>query len=692
MKTTEKAQRAADRSALTLAEAKLRKSGLTMGDFKTLQFEALEGPRVQQLHEAFKPWPALKINYFSTGKTPLSSWPSHPQFYRLRYLSTPNDFRAAAGEPPRRYAQEPDTGTCAYFPLNGNWEELKNPTYPLFITEGELKAAKACKEGFLTIGLGGVSNFKSSKRGVPFLFELEKISWIRRPVYIVYDSDFKRNPQVCSALNAIAAEFFERGAFPFVCALPDVMKDGKTGLDDFLVAEGPTAMMEIVDNAQQLTLSSALWRLNEQVVYVRDPGIIVNQSTGQKYAPGAFKDHAFAHETYAERVVKNSGQVSLKKVAAAGEWLRWPLRFEVDKLSYVPGKPRFFNEKERHIINTWSGWGCEPAKGDSSPFFRLLDHLFKGAEKEALAWFIRWCAFPLQFPGVKLFTSAVFHGVRHGTGKSLIGYTLGRIYGKNFTEISQSDLHANFNEWAQDKQFVLGDDVTGSNKRQDADILKKMITQKILRVNQKFVPSYIVPDCINYLFTSNHPDAFFLEDDDRRFFIHEVLVDPLPEEFYADYDLWLDSGGAAALFHDLLQVDMADFNPAAPALRTAAKARMIMDVKSDLGEWVMRLLADPDNMLRVGDVPLEGDLFTNRQLLNIYDPSSHTGTTANGLGRELRRAGVPQANGGRPIRVNDVTERFYILRNRDRWTTASLQQIANYLIALRKKQSQKPKF
>jgi hypothetical protein len=290
-----------------------------------------------------------------------------------------------------------------------------------------------------------------------------------------------------------------------------------------------------------------------------------------------------------------------------------------------------------------------------------------------------------------MFSSVVIHGIKHGTGKSLIGYTLGRIYGKNFTEIRQTDLHAGFNEWAENKQFVLGDDVTGSDRRADADILKKMITQRELRINLKYVPSYVVPDCINYLWTSNQPDAFFLEDDDRRFFIHEVIVGPLSEEFYVDYDIWLDTGGSAAVFYYLKNLDLGDFNPAAPALRTAAKDRMTADTRSDLGDWVRRLISDPDAVLRIGDVPMKGDLFTNRQLLAIYDPGQRTRTTANGLGRELRRAGVLQVLDGRPIKTEDGQDRFYILRNREKWAKATYEQVKTYLDELRNSKAKKAK-
>ena len=374
-------------------------------------------------------------------------------------------------------------------------------------------------------------------------------------------------------------------------------------------------------------------------------------------------------------------------MSAAAAWLKWPLRTEVTKLTYQPGAERFITEP-RPLYNIWPGWGVEPIEDDVSLFLTLVDHIFTNAEPEAKDWFLKWCAYPLQHPGVKLFSSVVIHGIRHGTGKSLLGYTLARIYGKNFTEISQMDLHGAFNEWAEGKQFVMGDDVTGSNKRQDADFLKKLITQRELRVNGKYVPTYTVPDCINYFFTANHPDSFFLEDDDRRFFIHEVQVGPLPEEFYVEYDLWLDTGGSSAVFQYLLDLDLGEFNPAAPAFKTAAKERMIANVQSDLAGWVRQLLATPDHVLRVGELVIDKDLFTSKELLQFYDPSGKTGTTANGLGRELARAGIRQVSNGRPIRLADGSQgRYYAVRNVDNWMKSQPQAAVVHLDDWHKKQS-----
>jgi hypothetical protein len=134
------------------------------------------------------------------------------------------------------------------------------------------------------------------------------------------------------------------------------------------------------------------------------------------------------------------------------------------------------------------------------------------------------------------------------------------------------------------------------------------------------------------------------------------------------------------VFHYLLNLDLGDFNPAAPALRTAAKNRMTANVQSDLAGWVRQLIHNPDHTLRVGEIRLTRDLFTAKELLQLYDPTGSTGTTANGLGRELARAGVRQVCDGRPVRISDGSQgRYYAARQVDDWACATLAKVVEYL-------------
>lgn len=667
-----------------LYQAKLASSGLGLDDAEALGLAELDQADTAKLGFT-EARPALLIPYFGLDGKPLADWPKAPQFFRVRYLDKGNSFSAQQTKESKvRYKQPPNTVPCAYLPKTIDWLAVApDVEQSVLITEGELKAASAAKLGFPTIGLGGVWSFRSKEMGISFLSQLSDIEWCRRKAYLVFDSDLATNQHVAAALEELAYELQQRGAYVMIVWLPQVLGEGeKVGLDDFIVFHGDKAEAELTEllcQSDPLGFTEALFDLNKRYLYVANPGILLDQRTMSKHRPAALKEHLAAPTTVLVKTIGANGEPQYKKASAGSEWLKWPLRASVDKLVYAPGQDRLTTEGSLQCFNEWPGWGCQPAKGDVSPFLKLVDHLFKGADPEAKRWFLRWLAWPLRYPGTKLFTSAVIFGIKHGTGKSLVGYTMGKIYGENFTEIKQDNLHGDFNEWAMNKQFVLGDDVTGSNKRQDNDVLKKMITQEKVRINPKYVPSYELRDCINYLFTSNQPDAFFLEDDDRRFFIHEVVVKPLDEIFYVDYVMWLGSGGAEAVFDYLLHLDLGSFNPAAPAFKTNAKNRMIADVRSDLGAWCRLLIENPDQVLRVGDVVSTCDLFTNKELLLFYDHTGRTGTTANGLGRELRRAGVVMANGGMPVRWTGGFDRFYAVRNQDKWAESDHKVVKDYL-------------
>lgn len=658
--------------AKSLGLTKLEESGLTEKDAKDLGIEFLTDRQTAALHPSFNAFTSIKINYYDPYGETMPDWHACDPFYRIRYLEKPSGFDGMTDKKEVRYVQEPNTAPCAYFPRIEDWETIcAEPDEPIIITEGEFKSAKACKEGFPTIGLGGVYNWKSNKLGIPWIQSLESIEWKRRCVYLCFDSDYKTNPMVCAALKQFAEELEKRGSYVFLVSLPQLPGLDKVGLDDFLVNahEANDQFAALLTNATPLGMVRPLYEFNNLYCYVRNPGLVIDRKTFNKVSPSAFKEHFASTTGYQEAIIKGDGNVQYKQAPAAPAWLKWPLRSEVGRLTYVPGGEQVVDDNGAEAFNIWRGWGVSPEKGDVRLFKDLIDHLFTGAEPGAKQWFLQWLAYPIQNPGTKLFSTAVIHGLRQGTGKSLIGYTMGKIYGKNFTEINQMDLHNQYNEWAEAKQFVLGDDVTGSNKRQDADFLKKMITQREIRINAKYIPTYVVPDCINYIFTSQHADSFFLEDDDRRFFIHEVTVGPLSDDFYREYDEWLNRGpGASHLMHYLLNLKMGDFNPYGQAYRTDARDRMINNMRSDLAGFVRELRDQPDEILKVGKVAIDRDLFTSKELLAIYDPDGKTGTTAGGVARELAKGGFHQVYNGRPLVIpGEGQNRYYAVRNPEKW-------------------------
>ncbi len=652
---------------------KILSSGLTAEQAMALGMYSVGNAGL--LHKAFDDREALVIPYHTVSGAPAKAHPTWPDFYRVRYLGANTSFKAMTDGKPRRYTQPPDTGICAYFPNLVDWQAIASDiNETVLITEGEFKAAKATACGFPTIGLGGVYNFRSSKQGIFFLPELEMFKWPRRAVYIVYDSDYRVNANVCAAINALAEELSERGAIVSVVTLDDVYaeEERKTGLDDFLVERGEDALVKLIKSAEPLAMTRRLWHMNEEVLYVSDPGFVVTQSNGQKIPVSNFTAHSdWATASVPERKVLTGGGISMVKASAASAWIKWPLRQRVDKLSYKPGAERYYTEKNRKYYNTWNGWGVEPRKGSVEPFIKLFNFVFEGLTKQEKDWLLDWMAYPIINPGAKLFQAVIVHGRKTGTGKTFIGYTLGRIYGENFTKIKNENLHETW--WAENRQFVLGDEISGSDKRSDMDLMKTMITQEEITINIKFIPQFTIPDCVNYYLTSQHADALWLEDEDRRFFVHEVTQDePLPIEFYQAYEHWLDNvEGAAALMHWLQQRNVKEFKPKGAAPRTAARARMINMGKSDVDAWCADLKANPQNILRIGKLRHVRDLFTSKELLEMYlrDNEMAAGkVTAGGITRAMSKAGFKQAYDGMPIATDDGKQgRYFVVRNAARW-------------------------
>lgn len=644
--------------------AKLRTSALDEKDLKLMQVKPAP---LSELQAARLPvCEAMSLPYFGIdGKA--------TGFKRYRYLEdTRTGFMAQTDAKAARYVQPPDSHVEVYLPPHIDWSVVAvDAEHPITITEGELKAAACSKHFMPCIGLGGVYSFKSKKRKQPVLPIFDDFVWLDRIVYIAYDSDARTNPMVAAARNALCRELLARGAQPYVVDIPPTHDNEKQGIDDLIFALGVDELSVAMAEAKAFSLSQELHKLNAEVAYIKDPGLIVVLDNGLKMRPADFTSHAYANRHYFEEVNTKDGGSKMVMRKAAQAWLEWPMRMELTAMAYEPGKDRITEKAE---YNTWQGWGCEPKAGSVKPWKDLLDHLFAGSEKER-DFFERWCALPLQQPGAKMYTAAVLWGIQTGTGKSLTGYTLKRIYGENFTEIGDVELQDERHEWAVDKQFVMGDDVTGHDQRQYADRLKKMITQQTMRIDKKYVPSYTVRDCINYLFTANHPDAFFLEDNDRRFFVHEVEVSALDRSFYKAYMQWLDNGGAEALFHHLLSLDLKGMEAEDRAPDTIARRNMISDGMSDLGCWVRQLRDTPDAMLKIGEVSLRGDLWSAQELLALFDPEHKSRVTLNGLSRELKRAGIAKVYKGMPVPVANTQIRLFAVRNAAKWVKATAPEL-----------------
>lgn len=621
-KTSENVVQFPTRQELMLQD--LARSGLTKADAEQLRLEAFSAAETIYYTKKIKR-PSYKIPYHDIHGKPLD-------FFRLRLL---NDGKAF-GPAEQRYWQKPHSLPLPYFPplAKIKWDKvMQDPTAPLILTEGEKKAAAACKVGLLCIGLGGVWSWRSKKHEVELLPELKQIVWEKREVFLAFDSDLERNTHVLYAARAFAQTLLKRGAKVTQIRIPSGDAGENVGLDDWLLTHKPKKFWSLPRESLANDLNSQLELLSEELTYVEEQHTFYHLPTNKFLTATTLRQH-----TYANRNVLGFDEKGApKQVNVFDEWARWPNRRVVKQLTFAPGQPRVLEDGS---LNTWPGWGVSPKRGSVKLWTELLDFVLRNAQPEHRKWFEQWIAYPLQHPGTKLYSCCLLWSMQQRVGKSLIGLTLGKIYGQSFSQVSSEDVHSQNNYWVVNKLFVLAEEVTGSDKRQDADRLKHMITRDMVNVNIKYQPQYSLPDYSNYLFTSNHPDSFFLETHDQRSFVHEIEGAPHDRKFYAAYDKWYKSReGIAAVFDHLLSLSLTGFDPQGHAPVTAAKKDMQDLSRSDLDEFASQIRLDPRGVLQLDGQPINRELWTVDELLTVYDPDGSRRTTRVALGKALRRAG-----------------------------------------------------
>lgn len=185
-----------------------------------------------------------------------------------------------------KYATQPGSGNHL-FVQQAVYSYLKeNPDAPIYLTEGEKKAAKATKEGLPTIGLAGIWNWlapRSERHAVTDRYkindELTRFLHPNREVVIIYDSDALENSRKASGFDGntlrLACELLA-----FQCSLyrVDIPQSGedKIGLDDYLMAHSIAELKDHVEQSKELISEEA-------ALSVVDPYKEICETEGEPY-------------------------------------------------------------------------------------------------------------------------------------------------------------------------------------------------------------------------------------------------------------------------------------------------------------------------------------------------------------------------------------------------------------------------
>lgn len=447
------------------------------------------------------------------------------------------------------------------------------PTWIVLVAEGYATAASL----FEATGLPVAVAFDAGNLG-PVAAELHK-HYKRARILICADDDFltEGNPGVTAASNAALAV---GGAFVAPVFAADRAGQKLTDFNDLQALEGVHAVRGQIE-ARLLDLK---WAAPERAVaglategggesVAMAPRLTIDEAAVRywlTYGMGGKvlfdeSERRLVHKDDVLNLLPEHGWAELKKHPG------WRVARE-NEIGFDP------TEADTAIrCNLFGGWPTTPRAGKCSALLGLLYHLCCNEDKprEAYDWIVKWLAYPLQNRGAKMHSAIVVHGMQ-GVGKSRFFEVYAKIFGNYSQVLGQEALEDKFNsDWAEKKLFILADEVLAKAEMYHVkNRLKGYITGETIRVRAMHVGGRTEKNHMNIVFLSNEKMPVVLENDDRR---HCVLYVPPPPEadFMAEVNEEIANGGAAALHHHLLNVDLDEFKPWSRPPMTQAKRDLI---------------------------------------------------------------------------------------------------------------------
>lgn len=340
-------------------------------------------------------------------------------------------------------------------------------------------------------------------------------------------------------------------------------------------------------------LNTAIDEINEQyaMVWIGSEYAVMKRDGGE-YIPTTKRN---LRDVYANKKIKHHG----KDVNPVDLWFESPSRKEYERVTFAPGQVLPKNE-----LNLWSGWAIEPTPGDISPFLDLTTKVICAGDSELADWLLDWAAHIFQKPH-ELPSTAVLLRSGQGYGKNTWIDSIKTPLGKAFIQVNtQRQITGDFNGHLANKLLVHAAESVWGGDKSKVGPLKAMITDEDQTVEYKGRDAFSVKNYKRLILSSNESWPIPMDRDDRRFVVFECKkVWDRHDVFWSEYRDWLRAGGAGAIFHFLLNRDIAGFKPNVKPEAAQTKGFSIkLQSAEPLARWWHQVLQDgcPDESFDSG--------------------------------------------------------------------------------------------
>jgi phage/plasmid primase-like uncharacterized protein len=271
-----------------------------------------------------------------------------------------------------------------------------------------------------------------------------------------------------------------------------------------------------------------------------------------------------------------AGKDGKQKCIPASDWL--DRNKPVEQMTWAPGLPELIHDRlishggwiEREGATTFNLYRPPVIElGNSTIVAPWLNHVEKvfGDDTKHI---ILWLAHRVQRPGEKI-NHALVLGGRPGIGKDSLLEPVKRAVGPwNFTEVKPHQVMGRFNGFLKSVILRISEirDSGDVDRYKFYDHMKDYMASPpdVLRVDEKNLKEYSIPNITGVIITTNYDDSLYIPHNDRRHLIawSELREDDFEVGYWPKLWDWYDAGGFGHVAAYLSEVDISGFDPKAP--------------------------------------------------------------------------------------------------------------------------------
>lgn len=272
-------------------------------------------------------------------------------------------------------------------------------------------------------------------------------------------------------------------------------------------------------------------------------------------------------------------------------WLEHPMRQQYDGLVFRPGREQVING----YWNLWRDFAVVPAPGDWSLMRAHIREVLASGDETSAEYILKWSAWAVQHPGEPAEVALVFRGGR-GTGKGLFARALKSMFGQHGLQVtSPMQLTGRFNAHLRDCCLLFADEAIVPGDKAAESVLKGLITEPELTIEGKGVNTVQARNHLHVVMVSNDDWVVPAGMDERRFAVFEVSGHRAGAEgYFATLGQQLEAGGAAAMLHDLLAMDLGSWHPRRDVPKTGALLKQKELSLSPMDQFLLGVLEAGD--------------------------------------------------------------------------------------------------